>query len=102
MPKITNAEFLPSPANGRTPNIIRIPSIVPVTLDPELGWYYYDKTRQSALSSVIQDQTWDGYTPDLALVNIDIAVDFRKKRINVHYPKDGSELLYLSFLSIQS
>lgn len=102
MSQLTNAEFLPSPANGRTPNIIRVVAVVPVTLDSELGWYYHDKTRQAALEGSIVNQTWDGYTYDLALQVIDIAVDFKKKRIRMTPPPQEDNFTYLSYLSLQS
>jgi hypothetical protein len=100
MSRSANAEFLTSPSNGQTPNIIRIPTIIPAQWNPETAQWQVDPTRAKAMLQEVVSQTWAGYELNCLFSTVNISVDFKKKRIRVSYDPADDSLGYMTNVQV--
>lgn len=92
------AEFDRSPALGRTPNIIRLPLIVPGVWNPDENKYVLSPARALDLLSEVRTETWSGSEEIMLFTELTIAVDYRKHRILLTYNPTDESLQQISRL----
>lgn len=73
--------------------------MIAATQDPETGIYIPNLTRHAQIVSQVKANSWDGYTLDNVWTDIDIAIDFRRRRLGITYQQcDPDPSNYLSFI----
>lgn len=101
MSKRANVEFSPSPQNGQPYHTLVLPAVLAGTQDPMTSQWIPSIAQTQGVIEQVKAQTYVGYLENVFFCNLQINVDWKKRKLFVtaaHAAPEDS--IFTSFIQV--